>query len=77
MSMKIENSLIRKKLSIKYVPMGDCFIYDDRLCIKVSDSHEEPNFPNTVIDLNHNRVCRLDDLILVTPVSAKIVIGEE
>lgn len=76
--MKIENSLNKYKTLISNVDVGECFIYNEQLHMKVSiGSIKYPSiehYPNIVLNLETNALNALKDSVEVVRINAKIVI---
>lgn len=72
--MKIINNYGGKRKLIKDVLVGECFIYDDRLCMKVKSSVQEEYYNNKFVDFNKNEINAIRDSTEVVVIDAKIVI---
>lgn len=72
--MKIINNYDKKRELIKNVSIGECFMYKDRLCMKVKSSVQEEYYNNKFVDFNKNEINAIQDSTEVVVVNAKIVI---
>ena len=71
--MIIENNLNVKNVPISRINVGECFIYNNHLYIKVECIKSD--FPNIVVDLETNHLNTIGNKVLVMPINAKVVIG--
>lgn len=73
--MKIENNN-NLDILIENVEVGECFIFKDKLHIKIDNGWIEvnTNFPNLVIDLHTNKLNSIADGVIVKKADAKIVV---
>lgn len=72
--MEIINNYDKKKELIKNVSIGECFMYKDRLCMKVKSSVQEEYYNNKFVDFNKNEINAIRDSTEVVVINAKIVI---
>lgn len=76
--MRIENKENYNNIKMSDIKVGECFIYNDSLHMKVDigslDYSRIDRFPNIVINLESNRLNSIIDSVLVQKVAAKIVI---
>lgn len=72
--MEIINNYDKKRELIKNVSIGECFMYKDRLCMKVKSSVQEEFYNNKFVDFNKNEINTVRDSTEVVVVDAKIVI---
>lgn len=72
--MEIINNYDKKRELIKNVSIGECFMYKDRLCMKVKSSVQEEFYNNKFVDFNKNEINTVRDSTEVVVVNAKIVI---
>ena len=72
--MEIINNYDKKKELIKNVSIGECFMYKDRLCMKVKSSVQEEYYNNKFVDFNRNEINAIRDSTEVVVINAKIVI---
>lgn len=72
--MKIENNNFN--MLIENVEVGECFIFKDKLYMKIDNGCIEgnTNFPNLVINLYTNKLSSIEDGVIVKKADAKIVI---
>lgn len=75
--MEIINSYDKKRKLIKDVSVGECFMYNDRLCMKVKSSEQEEYYNNKFIDFNRNEINAIPDSTGVVVIDAKIVVEWE
>lgn len=72
--MEIINNYDKKRELIKNVSIGECFMYKDRLCMKVKSSVQEEFYNNKFVDFNKNEINTVRDSTEVMVVNAKIVV---
>lgn len=72
--MEIINNYDKKRELIKNVSIGECFMYKDRLCMKVKSSIQEEFYNNKFVDFNKNEINTVRDSTEVVVVNAKIVV---
>lgn len=72
--MEIINNYYKRRKLIKDVSIGECFIYKDRLCMKVKSSVQEGYHNNKFVDFNKNEINVITDSTEVLVVNAKIII---
>lgn len=72
--MEIINNYDKKRELIKNVSIGECFMYKDRLCMKIKSSVQEEYYNNKFVDFNKNEINTVRDSTEVVVVNAKIVI---
>lgn len=72
--MEIINSYDKKRKLIKDVSVGECFVYNDRLCMKVKSSVQEEYYNNKFVDFKRNEMNAVTDSTEVVVVDAKIVV---
>lgn len=72
--MEIINSYDKKRKLIKDVSVGECFMYKDRLCMKVKPSLQEEYYNNKFVDFKRNEMNAVTDSTEVVVVDAKIVV---
>ena len=72
--MEIISNYDKKRELIKNVSIGECFMYKDRLCMKVKSSVQEEYYNNKFVDLNKNEINTIRDSTEVVVINAKIVI---
>lgn len=72
--MEIISNYDKKRELIKNVSIGECFMYKDRLCMKVKSSVQEEYYNNKFVDFNKNEINTVRDSTEVVVVNAKIVI---
>lgn len=72
--MKIINNYGGKRKLIKDVSVGQCFIYSDRLCMKVKSGKPDEYYNNKIVDFENNETNAIADSAEVLVVNAKIVI---
>jgi hypothetical protein len=72
--MEIINNYDKKRELIKNVSIGECFMYKDRLCMKVKSSVQEEFYNNKFVDFNKNEINTVRDSTEVVVVNAKIVV---
>ena len=72
--MKIINKYGGKRKIIKDVLVGQCFMYSDRLCMKVKSDKSDEYYNNKIIDFENNETNALADSVEILVVNAKIVI---
>lgn len=75
--MEIINNYDKKRKLIKDVPVGQCFMYDDRLCMKVKSSVQEEYYNNKFVDFTRNEINAIPDSTEVVVIDAKIVVEWE
>ena len=69
--MKIEDKRTNKGVTIVALSIGDCFIYNDELYIKLDELCASPN----TFNLTRNEMCSFhSNMLYVTKVNAKVVI---
>lgn len=72
--MKIEYG-IDEKTQIENIEAGECFIYENRLHIKILNNfHYNKEFPNDILNLENNITNAIKNGVCVRKVSAKVVI---
>ena len=72
--MEIITNYDKKRELIKNVSIGECFMYKDRLCMKVKSSVQEEFYNNKFVDFNKNEINTVRDSTEVVVVNAKIVV---
>ena len=72
--MEIINNYDKKRELIKNVSIGECFMYKDRLCMKVKSSVQEEFYNNKFVDFNKNEINTVRDSTEFVVVNAKIVV---
>jgi hypothetical protein len=72
--MEIISNYDKKRELIKNVSIGECFMYKDRLCMKVKSSVQEEYYNNKFVDFNKNEINTIRDSTEVVVINAKIVI---
>lgn len=72
--MEIINIYDKKRKLIKDVSVGECFMYNDRLCMKVKSSVQEEYYNNKFVDFKRNEMNAVTDSTEVVVVDAKIVV---
>lgn len=72
--MEIINNYDKERELIKNVSIGECFMYKDRLCMKVKSSVQEEFYNNKFVDFNKNEINTVRDSTEVVVVNAKIVV---
>ena len=72
--MEIISNYDKKRDLIKNVSIGECFMYKDRLCMKVKSSVQEEYYNNKFVDFNKNEINTIRDSTEVVVINAKIVI---
>ena len=72
--MEIISNYDKKRERIKNVSIGECFMYKDRLCMKVKSSVQEEYYNNKFVDFNKNEINTIRDSTEVVVINAKIVI---
>ena len=75
--MEIINSYDKRRKLIKDVSIGECFIYKDRLCMKVKPSIQKEYYNNKFVDLSINEINAITDSTEVVAIDAKIVVEWE
>lgn len=81
--MKIEYTDSLNIVDIADIEIGECFIYDAALHMKIrgdglfADDRQIFIFPNAIIDLEHNTLNSLADGVEVSKVEAKILVNRE
>lgn len=70
--MKIENNNFN--ILMKNIEVGECFIFKDKLHMKIDNGCIEADNPNLVIDLHTNRLNAIADDAIVGRANAKIVV---
>ena len=72
--MKIINTYGGKRKLIKDVLVGQCFMYSDRLCMKVKSNISDEYYNNKIVDFENNEINAIADSAEVLVINAKIVI---
>ena len=72
--MEIINSYDKKRKLIKDVSVGECFMYNDRLCMKAKPSIQEEYYNNKFVDFKRNEMNAVTDSTEVVVIDAKIVV---
>ena len=72
--MKIINNYGGKRKLIKDVLVGQCFMYSDRLCMKVKSNTSDEYYNNKIVDFENNEINAIPDSAEVLVINAKIVI---
>ena len=72
--MEIINNYDKKRKLIKDVSVGECFMYDDRLCMKVKQSVQGEYYNNKFVDFKKNEINAIPDSTEVVVIDAKIVV---
>lgn len=72
--MEIISNYDKKRELIKNVSIGECFMYKDRLCMKVKSSVQEEYYNNKFVDFNKNEINAIRDSTEVVVINAKIVV---
>lgn len=75
--VEIINSYDKRRKLIEDVSIGECFIYKDRLCMKVKPSIQEEYYNNKFVDFNKNEINAITDSTEVVVIDAKIVVEWE
>ena len=75
--MEIISNYDKKRELIKNVSIGECFMYKDRLCMKVKSSAQEEYYNNKFVDFNRNEINAIRDSTEVVVIDAKIVVEQE
>lgn len=70
--MKIENNNFN--ILMKNIEVGECFIFKDKLYMKIDNGCIEADNPNLVIDLHTNRLNAIADDAIVGRANEKIVV---
>ena len=62
---------------MKNIEVGECFIFKDKLHMKIDNGciEVDTNYTNLVINLHTNRLNTIADDVIVNKVDAKIVVG--
>lgn len=73
--MKIENNQ-KNNIQIKEVGIGETFIFDNTLYVKIDNGYinVETVFPYLVLNLEDNKLDSIREDVVVKPVRTKIVI---
>ena len=75
--MEIINSYDKRRKLIKDVSIGECFIFKDRLCMKVKQSVQGEYYNNKFVDFKKNEINAIPDSTEVVVIDAKIVVEWE
>ena len=77
--MQIEGMLDKGYKKISEIEIGETFIYNDNLCIKIQPDYYEieeikAGFNNVILDLHRNKLNALREYVEVKPITARIVL---
>ena len=76
--MIIENKLNSCKTLISNIEVGECFLYEGTLHMRVDDGSVERKdintYPYLILNLEKNRLNATKESVLVTRVKAKIIV---
>nr|WP_142411422.1 hypothetical protein [Clostridium sp. Marseille-P7770] len=72
--MEIVNNYGGRRKLIKDVPVGQCFMYDNRLCMKLKSDTPDEYFNNRFVDFEKNKINGIPDSAEVLVIDAKIIV---